>query len=198
MFLCVGPDERARRGCAGRRCASAEAWSMAEPGPGNCSPDHPSQQKPHSASLRGLRKGPGMGTTWVTGAAEAPPPRLLIWSLFHTTYLVNSDAQGLLSPLRLPSPSVSQGNGASPSSRAGSDEGLCLKGQRGGTSARQVSGKDGSCCSGDALPGDAGQGVREGTHPGVWHVKLWSLYPSYVSGLSREINTDFKKKDRFL
>lgn len=124
----------------------------------HCSPDHPSQQKPHSASLRGLKKGPGMGTTRVTRVAEAPPPRPLTWSLFHSTHPVNPDAQGLLSPLLLPSPSVSQSNGASPSSRAGSDEGLCLKGQKGGTSAGQIAGKDSAWCSGDAWPGDGGRG----------------------------------------
>lgn len=127
-----------------------------------------------------------------------PPPRLFIWSLVHTTHPVNPDAQGLLSPLWLPRPSVSQGNGALPSSRAGSDEGLCLKGRRGGTSAGQIAGMDGACSRGDAWPHDAGQGFGGSNHPGVRRVKLWSVYPTYVSGLSREINTDFEKKDRLL
>ena len=74
-----------------------------------------------------------------------PPPRPFIWSLVHTTHPVNPDAQGLLSPLWLPRPSVSQDNGASPSSRAGSDEGLCLKGRRGGTSAGHIAGMNGAC-----------------------------------------------------
>ena len=42
--------------------------------PGHYSPDHPSQEKPHSAFLRGLKERPGMGTTWVTEAAEALLP----------------------------------------------------------------------------------------------------------------------------
>ena len=41
---------------------------------GHCSPDHRSQEKPHSAFLWGLKERLGMGTTWVTEATEALLP----------------------------------------------------------------------------------------------------------------------------
>ena len=122
--------------------------------PGHCSPEHPSRSSPtpqFCGAAGGAWDGNHLGNQGGGGPSSQAPH--LEPSSHHAS------GKPRCCPLRLPSPLVSQGNGASPRSRAGSDEGLCLKGRRGGTSAGQIAGMDGACCRGDAWPRDVGQRV---------------------------------------